>query len=101
MGQMDLRRVIPAVAGAAGAGAATFALGAPLLALAPAILAGSLAAWLATEERTPFSSSAAETDDTFEKGRALLSELIEAFGDPLLLVERQQVTLANDAALKL
>lgn len=92
---------MPAVAGAAAAGAASYALGAPLLALAPAILAGGLAGWLATDEQAAPSGAIAETEDPFEHGRALLSELIEAFGDPLLLVERQQVTMANEAALKL
>lgn len=49
----------------------------------------------------PSSSFAPEAEDPFENGRKILSELIEAFNDPLLLVERQQVTMANGAALRL
>jgi two-component system phosphate regulon sensor histidine kinase PhoR len=101
MGRLDLRRIAPALIGGAGAGAATLALGAPMLALLPSIFAGGLAAWLATEDRTMSGGMHFESEDPFEEGRPLLSQLIEAFSDPLLLVERQQVTMANAAALGL
>lgn len=101
MGQIDLRRIMPALAGAAGAGAAAYALDAPWLALLPPFFAGGLAAWLLTEDRRVPGSDASEPPDPFENGRALLEKLIQAFGDPLLVVERQQVIMANAAALKL
>jgi two-component system phosphate regulon sensor histidine kinase PhoR len=101
MGWFDLRRIAPALTGGAAAGAATCALGAPLIALLPATFVGGLAAWLATAEQTVRSDIRTESDDPFENGRPLLLKLIEAFSDPLLLVERQQVTMANAAARSL
>jgi len=101
MGQIEFRRTVPALAGALGAGAATYALGAPWLSLLPAIFAGGFAAWLLTQERPLVSTLAVESDDSFEAGRPLLAELLKSFEDPMLVAERQQVIMANDAALAL
>jgi two-component system phosphate regulon sensor histidine kinase PhoR len=101
MGRIDFRRIIPALIGAIAAGAATYSLGAPLLALIPAISAGGIAAWRAMDDEHLPADVLPEADDPFEKGRPLLAKLMEAFNEPLLLVERQQVTMANEAALAL
>lgn len=101
MGRRNIYRIVPALVGALGAGGTTYALGAPLLALLPSLFVGGLAAWLLTDDRTAQFSTSAEADDPFESGRALLTEVMQAFNDPLLLVERQQVTIANEAALAL
>ena len=100
MGQFDFRRIMPSLMGAAGASAATYALGAPLFAMFPALFAGGLAAWLATQDRTLPSSTTTELHP-FDEGSTVLAELIEAFGDPLLVVDRQQVSLANKTAINL
>jgi len=101
MGRRNIYRIMPALVGAFGAAAAAYALGAPWLALLPSLLAGGLAAWLLTDDRTPHISTAAEADDSSESSRDLLGKIMQAFNDPLLLVERQQVAIANDAALAL
>lgn len=101
MGRRNIYRIMPALMGAFGAGAATYALGAPWLAMLPSLFAGGLAAWLMTDDRAAQISSATETEDPSESGRNLLGNVMRAFNDPLLLVERQQVTIANEAALAL
>jgi two-component system phosphate regulon sensor histidine kinase PhoR len=101
MGRIDFRRTASALSGAAGAGALSYALGAPWIALLPALLSGGLAAWLLAEHQDFQSSGADDMADSFESTRALLVEVMQAFSDPLLFVERQQVTIANEAALAL
>ena len=101
MGRRNIYRIMPALVGAFGAAAAAYALGAPWLALLPSLLAGGLAAWLLTDDRTPHISTAANVDGPSESSRDLLGKIMQAFNDPLLLVERQQVAIANDAALAL
>jgi two-component system phosphate regulon sensor histidine kinase PhoR len=97
----DLYRLIPAAVGASGAGALTIGLGAPFLAALPALFAGGAAAWLFTLERTSLPGDPAEPSDPFDVARPIFAELLHSFGDPLLLTERQQVTMANAAALDL
>ena len=101
MERRNIYRIMPALVGALGAGGATYALGASWLALLPSLFVGGLSAWLLTDYRTSQLSTSAEADDQFESGRTLLSEVMQVFNDPLLLVERQQVTIANEAALAL
>jgi len=101
MGRRNIYRIMPALVGAFGAAAAAYALGAPWLALLPSLFAGGLAAWLLTADRTPHISTAANVEDPSESSRDLLGKIMQAFNDPLLLVERQQVAIANDAALAL
>lgn len=101
MGRPDLGRVVQALFGAGGAGGMTFALGAPWIAVLPALFTGGLAAWLLTEDFHAHVSEIDEADDPFETTRNLLGEVMHAFSDPLLLVERQQVTIANEPALAL
>ncbi len=101
MERRNIYRLMPALVGAFGAGAAAYALGAPWPALLPSLFVGGLAAWLLTNDRATQLSARTEADDPFKSGHTLLSEVMEAFNDPLLLVERQQVTIANEAALAL
>ena len=101
MGRRNIYRIMQAMVGALGAGAASHALGAPWLASLPALLSGGLAAWLLTQDDAVQFSIRTEADDAFESRQKLLGEVMHAFNDPLLLVERQQVTIANEAALAL
>lgn len=97
----ELHRLVSAALGAAGAGALSVALGAPLPGAVPALLAGGFAAWLLTAERPMSAGLTADLGDSFDTARSILHDLLRAFNEPLLLVERQQVTMANQAALDL
>lgn len=101
MGRRDFYRIIPATIGAAGAGGLTIGLGAPIAAALPALVLGSVAAWLLTAEHSTPSGGITEPSDPFDAARPLLIELLDSFDEPLLLAERQQVTMANGAALDL
>jgi len=100
MGEWDPYRLVPALIGGAGTAAITFMLGAPLLAVLPALVCGGAAAWLLQSDHTGPSLAAAASDqpDPFEVTRPMLAKLMDTFDDPLLLTEQQQVTMANEAA---
>lgn len=102
MGRRDIYRLIPLAVGAAGAGGLAIGLGAPLVAALPSLFLGGAVAWLLATERTAEPTSAMdEPDDPFDRALPILIDVLDAFDEPLLLAERQQVTMANRAARSL
>jgi two-component system phosphate regulon sensor histidine kinase PhoR len=93
--------LIPALLGAATAAGLSIALGSPAPAALPAGFLGGLAVWLFNRKTGGSAEPIIQSMEPFDALRGALEELLPAIDDPVLLVERQQVTMANGAALTL
>lgn len=94
-------RLIPSLIVGGLAGALSIELGAAPVAAIPATLLGALSIWLLSTDLTAPPAPPPEQPEPFETARPLLQRFLDAVEDPLLLVERQQVMLANEAALRI
>jgi two-component system phosphate regulon sensor histidine kinase PhoR len=95
----DLVRAITGAATAVLAGSLAFAMGAPLSAALLTGLIACIAAWMALADRSHAPIALPEIAEGSPNPD--MGELIEAIDDPLLLVERQLVVRANQAARNL
>ncbi len=95
-------RFIPPVLASGAAAALTMLLGAPPEAAIPAAFLAGLNLWLIGKPPIVDSPTiAAEIADPFEIARPLVERLMRTIDDPLLMIERQNVIIANQAAIDL
>ena len=97
----DFSRLVLALAGAGAAGFLTWLLGAPLEACLPAVMLGGFFLWSISAPPELITAQASEPVDSFEVSRPMLAQLIDSAAEPVLLIERQLVTQANEAAQEL
>lgn len=98
MAASSIYRPILSGFGAAGAGLLCGLLGGPAESALLCGLLGGLLVWQAGDQRTIVIAPTPEPSDPFEAARPILSALVAGFSEPMLLIERQQVTEANAAA---
>lgn len=99
MDSANVYRLVPATLAAGGAGLLSVLLGSSPEGAIPASILGALLAWVAgTDRRIVVSSAPLQAPPPFEAARPILVRLIADMDEPVLLIERQIVIEANEAA---
>lgn len=99
MDSSNAYRLIPATLAAGGAGLLSLMLGSSPEGALPASILGALLAWVAGADRQIVVAPAPPpAPSPFEVARPIIAKLIADVDEPVLLIERQLVIEANDAA---